>query len=54
MHRFHGRDPGGGRCTVPDPYHLIDMNGASGRVDGGVGVTLDESGCVLDARKAPG
>ncbi|MGE4374550.1 MAG: beta-ribofuranosylaminobenzene 5'-phosphate synthase [Methanoculleus sp.] len=41
---------------APSRLHitLIDMNGASGRVDGGVGVTLDEPGCVLDARKATG
>ena len=41
---------------APSRIHitLLDMNGASGRVDGGVGVTLDEPGCVLDARKAAG
>lgn len=41
---------------APSRIHitLLDMNGASGRVDGGVGVTLDEPGCVLDARKATG
>jgi len=41
---------------APSRIHitLLDMNGASGRVDGGVGVTLDEPGCVLDARKGPG
>ncbi|KLK89310.1 beta-ribofuranosylaminobenzene 5'-phosphate synthase [Methanoculleus sediminis] len=41
---------------APSRIHitLLDMNGASGRVDGGVGVTLDEPGCVLDARKASG
>jgi beta-ribofuranosylaminobenzene 5'-phosphate synthase len=39
---------------APSRIHitLLDMNGTSGRVDGGVGVTLDESGCVLAARKA--
>ncbi|HOI57126.1 MULTISPECIES: beta-ribofuranosylaminobenzene 5'-phosphate synthase [unclassified Methanoculleus] len=39
---------------APSRIHitLLDMNGASGRVDGGVGVTLDEPGCVLDARKS--
>ncbi len=41
---------------APSRIHitLLDMNGASGRVDGGVGVTLDEPGCVLDARKGTG
>lgn len=40
---------------APSRIHitLLDMNGTSGRVDGGVGVTLDEPGCVLDARKSP-
>ncbi len=40
---------------APSRIHitLLDMNGASGRVDGGVGITLDEPGCVLDARKGP-
>ena len=40
---------------TPSRIHitLLDMNGASGRVDGGVGVALDEPGCVLDARKGP-
>ncbi|MBT0732296.1 DUF98 domain-containing protein [Methanoculleus bourgensis] len=39
---------------APSRIHitLLDMNGASGRVDGGVGVALDEPGCVLDARKS--
>jgi beta-RFAP synthase len=39
---------------APSRIHitLLDMNGASGRVDGGVGVTLDEPGCILDARKS--
>jgi len=41
---------------APSRIHitLLDMNGTSGRVDGGVGVTLNEPGCVLDARKAAG
>lgn len=41
---------------APSRIHitLLDMNGASGRVDGGVGVTLDEPGCVLDARRSTG
>ena len=41
---------------APSRIHitLLDMNGASGRVDGGVGVALDEPGCVIDARKGPG
>ncbi|MCK8517901.1 beta-ribofuranosylaminobenzene 5'-phosphate synthase [Methanoculleus sp. 7T] len=39
---------------APSRIHitLLDMNGRSGRVDGGVGVALDEPGCVLDARKS--
>ncbi len=41
---------------APSRLHitLLDMNGTSGRVDGGVGVALDEPGCLLDARKGPG
>lgn len=41
---------------APSRIHitLLDMNAASGRVDGGVGVALDEPGCVLDARKSAG
>jgi len=41
---------------APSRIHitLLDMNGTSGRVDGGAGITLDEPGCVLDARKGPG
>lgn len=39
---------------TPSRIHitLLDMNAASGRVDGGIGVALDEPGCVLDARKS--
>ena len=41
---------------APSRIHitLLDMNGTSGRVDGGVGIALDEPGCIVDARKGPG
>ncbi len=40
---------------APSRIHitLLDMNGASGRVDGGVGIALDEPGCVIDACIGP-
>lgn len=41
---------------APSRIHitLLDMNATSGRVDGGVGVAIDEPGCILDARKSAG
>lgn len=40
---------------TPSRLHLtlIDMNGGSGRVDGGVGITLDEPGILLEVRANP-
>lgn len=40
--------------TAPSRIHmaLIDMNGMSGRIDGGAGLTLDACGIRLRARKA--
>ena len=32
---------------------LIDMHGGSGRVDGGIGITLDEPGVLLEAELSP-
>ena len=32
---------------------LIDMHGGSGRVDGGIGITLDEPGMLLEAELSP-
>jgi beta-ribofuranosylaminobenzene 5'-phosphate synthase len=40
---------------TPSRLHitLIDMHGGSGRVDGGVGITLDDPGILLEVRKSP-
>ena len=40
---------------TPSRVHvtLIDMHGGSGRVDGGIGITLDEPGMLLEAELAP-
>ncbi len=40
---------------TPSRLHLtlIDMHGGSGRVDGGVGITLDEPGILLEVRGSP-
>jgi beta-ribofuranosylaminobenzene 5'-phosphate synthase len=40
---------------TPSRLHvtLIDMHGGSGRVDGGVGITLDEPGMLLEAELSP-
>jgi beta-ribofuranosylaminobenzene 5'-phosphate synthase len=40
---------------TPSRIHvsLIDMNGSLGRVDGGIGITLDEPGIVLEAQQSP-
>jgi len=40
---------------TPSRVHvsLIDMHGGSGRVDGGIGITLDEPGILLEAELAP-
>lgn len=42
--------------TAPSRIHLglIDMNGASGRVDGGVGITLKEPGILLEVKRGDG
>lgn len=39
---------------TPSRIHvtLIDMHGGSGRVDGGVGIVLDEPGCLLEVRQS--
>lgn len=39
---------------TPSRLHLtlIDMNGSYGRVDGGVGITLDEPGYVIEAERS--
>ncbi len=39
---------------TPSRLHLtlIDMHGGSGRVDGGVGITLDEPGILIEARQS--
>jgi beta-ribofuranosylaminobenzene 5'-phosphate synthase len=41
---------------TPSRIHisLIDMHGGSGRVDGGVGITLDEPGILIEAELATG
>jgi beta-ribofuranosylaminobenzene 5'-phosphate synthase len=41
---------------TPSRIHvtLIDMHGGSGRVDGGVGITLDEPGILVEVHKSPG
>lgn len=40
---------------TPSRIHvsLIDMHGGSGRVDGGIGITLDEPGFLLEAELSP-
>ncbi|MDD1683230.1 MAG: chorismate pyruvate-lyase family protein [Methanoregula sp.] len=40
---------------TPSRVHvtLIDMHGGSGRVDGGIGITLDEPGVLLEAELSP-
>jgi beta-ribofuranosylaminobenzene 5'-phosphate synthase len=40
---------------TPSRIHvsLIDMHGGSGRVDGGIGITLDEPGILLEAELSP-
>jgi beta-ribofuranosylaminobenzene 5'-phosphate synthase len=40
---------------TPSRIHvtLIDMHGGSGRVDGGIGITLDEPGMLLEAELSP-
>jgi beta-ribofuranosylaminobenzene 5'-phosphate synthase len=40
---------------TPSRLHLtlIDMHGGSGRVDGGVGITLNEPGILLEVRQSP-
>ncbi|HTY15238.1 MAG TPA: beta-ribofuranosylaminobenzene 5'-phosphate synthase [Methanoregulaceae archaeon] len=40
---------------TPSRIHvtLIDMHGGSGRVDGGVGITLDEPGILIEVHKSP-
>jgi beta-ribofuranosylaminobenzene 5'-phosphate synthase len=40
---------------TPSRVHvtLIDLHGGSGRVDGGIGITLDEPGMLLEAELAP-
>lgn len=40
---------------TPSRIHisLIDMHGGSGRVDGGIGITLDEPGILIEAEQAP-
>ncbi|MGD0079765.1 MAG: beta-ribofuranosylaminobenzene 5'-phosphate synthase [Methanoregula sp.] len=41
--------------NTPSRIHvsLIDMHGGSGRVDGGIGITLDEPGIMLEAELSP-
>jgi beta-ribofuranosylaminobenzene 5'-phosphate synthase len=41
--------------STPSRIHvtLIDMHGGSGRVDGGIGITLDEPGILLEAELNP-
>ena len=41
--------------STPSRIHvtLIDMHGGSGRVDGGIGITLDEPGILLEAELSP-
>ncbi len=41
-------------CT-PSRVHvtLIDLHGGSGRVDGGIGITLDEPGVLIEAELSP-
>ncbi len=40
---------------TPSRLHLalIDMHGGSGRVDGGVGITLDEPGILIEVHQSP-
>ncbi|MDP3565148.1 MAG: beta-ribofuranosylaminobenzene 5'-phosphate synthase [Methanoregula sp.] len=41
--------------NTPSRIHvsLIDMHGGTGRVDGGIGITLDEPGILLEAQQSP-
>ena len=41
--------------NTPSRIHvsLIDMHGGSGRVDGGIGITLDEPGVLLEVQQSP-
>jgi len=41
--------------NTPSRVHvsLIDMHGGSGRVDGGIGITLDEPGILIEAELSP-
>jgi len=41
--------------NTPSRIHvsLIDMHGGSGRVDGGIGITLDEPGILIEAELSP-
>ncbi|MHB8162937.1 MAG: beta-ribofuranosylaminobenzene 5'-phosphate synthase [Methanoregula sp.] len=41
--------------NTPSRIHvsLIDMHGSSGRVDGGIGITLDEPGILLEVQQSP-
>jgi len=41
--------------NTPSRIHvsLIDMHGGSGRVDGGIGITLDEPGILLEVQQSP-
>jgi beta-ribofuranosylaminobenzene 5'-phosphate synthase len=42
------------KITTPSRLHvtLIDLNASIGRVDGGVGITLDEPGISVSAEKS--
>ena len=42
--------------NTPSRVHvsLIDMHGGLGWVDGGIGITLDEPGILLEAEALPG
>ena len=41
--------------NTPSRIHvsLIDLHGGSGRVDGGIGITLDEPGILLEVQQSP-
>ena len=53
----YNRFPDTRRVVVRTPSRvhvtLIDMHGGSGRVDGGIGITLDEPGILLEAELSP-
>jgi beta-ribofuranosylaminobenzene 5'-phosphate synthase len=42
------------KIKTPSRIHmtLIDMNGSLGRVDGGIGITLEEPNIVITAKKS--